>query len=468
MRERACGVFGIQIGLAERKVRGHAVDERLGGLPLQKLFQLGEIGVRRLIALELRAAEDRFDRERKRPLGAIELGQRVVGPAGLHEHGGATQHRVFGGDSGQRNRFLELVQRLVLQPQGLAHLREHVVRLGVVRRERYGAARRLHGLIQMIQLLERARAGGQATGMQWRKGRQRVQPAQGFLGAQPGQLDAREIQIGVRELRIDIDRAARRDGRRLAVALVVEQTREIAVTLGILGTQCDGPLVVNACAFEVVQAFVGVAEIVVCFGRLRGERQHALERDAAVFELAGLLLEDAEVVPGRRQLRIERHGMQRRLLTLAEQAFLTAHLREIAVIRGRRPRRLAGLAQMRDREIQIAVRVSHEPEQMQRVGLTRPDREHALAPLFRLIGLSRIPMRMGFGKGLLNVQGRYRSGGRVHRLLERVKIMGGGDHSARLRSFRAMRLIELAGIQEYMGRRALGDDAVAAGSLRLV
>jgi hypothetical protein len=76
---------------------------------------------------------------------------------------------------------------------------------------------------------------------------------------------------------------------------------------------------------------------------------------------------------------------------------------------------------MRDCEIQIAVRVGHQPQEMQRVGLPRPDREHALAPLFRLIGLSRIPMRMGFGKGLLNVEGRYCMGGRIHRSLEWVK-----------------------------------------------
>ena len=31
---------------------------------------------------------------------------------------------------------------------------------------------------------------------------------------------------------------------------------------------------------------------------------------------------------------------------------------------------------MRDREIQIAVRIGHETEEIGRVGLTRPDRQH--------------------------------------------------------------------------------------------
>ena len=81
-----------------------------------------------------------------------------------------------------------------------------------------------------------------------------------------------------------------------------------------------------------------------------------------------------------------------------EQPLLAAHFGEVAEIDGRRARRLAGLPHMGDREVEIAVRIGHQPEEIGRVRLARPDRQHLPA---RHLGFVRPALRPG-GAGALD------------------------------------------------------------------
>ena len=99
-------------------------------------------------------------------------------------------------------------------------------------------------------------------------------------------------------------------------------------------------------------------------GRLGPEADQTLERHTAVFEFTRFLLHDAQIVPGRRKIRIERHRAATGVLTVGEQPLLPAHFSQIAVKGRRRARRLARLAQMGDRQIQISVRMRHQAQKM--------------------------------------------------------------------------------------------------------
>ncbi|WP_408592020.1 hypothetical protein [Paraburkholderia tropica] len=69
---------------------------------------------------------------------------------------------------------------------------------------------------------------------------------------------------------------------------------------------------------------------------------------------------------------------------------------------------------MRDRQIQIAVCMCHQAEQMQRIGLPRPRGKHALREHFGLVGLAGIPVRIGFRQCFLNVHAARRGWGTGH------------------------------------------------------
>jgi hypothetical protein len=72
-----------------------------------------------------------------------------------------------------------------------------------------------------------------------------------------------------------------------------------------------------------------------------------------------------------------------------------AAMGEIAEEHRRRARCEAGMAQMPDRQVEIAVGVGHQPDQMHGIGLSRADREHLLAGDFCLVGVTRGAMRAG-------------------------------------------------------------------------
>ena len=109
------------------------------------------------------------------------------------------------------------------------------------------------------------------------------------------------------------------------------------------------------------------------------QRQHPFQAKPAFLEFSGFLQDDAEIVPGARQRAVHGHRAPRRRLAFGQQALLAAHLGEIADIHGRRPRRLARFAQLADRQVQIAIGMRHQSEQMQRIGLARPNGQDTLA-----------------------------------------------------------------------------------------
>ena len=117
----------------------------------------------------------------------------------------------------------------------------------------------------------------------------------------------------------------------------------------------------------------------MCFGPFGLQDHHPFQAIEAGFQLAALLQDDAQIIPCRRQLGVQRHGALSGLFSFRQPTFLAAHFSQVAEINRRRARRLAGLAQMRDSQIQIAVGVRHHPQQLQSIGLARPCRQHPLA-----------------------------------------------------------------------------------------
>ena len=131
------------------------------------------------------------------------------------------------------------------------------------------------------------------------------------------------------------------------------------------------------------------------------ERKRALEAEPALVELQHLLQDDAEIVPGGGEVGRERDRPPPGLFALDEEPSLPAHLGEIAEIDCGRARRLTGLTQMSDGEVEVAVRVGHEPEELHCVRLARPDREHPPAGHLGLVRAAGAPR----GAGALNRRG---------------------------------------------------------------
>src|SRR5262249_14415849 len=73
-------------------------------------------------------------------------------------------------------------------------------------------------------------------------------------------------------------------------------------------------------------------------------------------------------------------------------------LAEIAEINGGRTGRLAGLAQMGNRQVEIAEVIGHEAHEVARIRLPRPDRENLPAGHLRLVHMPRPP----FGASVLD------------------------------------------------------------------
>ena len=86
---------------------------------------------------------------------------------------------------------------------------------------------------------------------------------------------------------------------------------------------------------------------------------------------------------------------RRCLLALGEQTLLAAHLGEVAKVDRGRPRRLAGLAHVRDGEIEIAERIGHEAEEISGVRLSRPHRQHLPAGHLCFVGATGGPSGAG-------------------------------------------------------------------------
>ena len=160
----------------------------------------------------------------------------------------------------------------------------------------------------------------------------------------------------------------------------------------------------------VAQALAGVAQVVVGLRAVGQQRGHALQAIEAGGQLACLLQDDAQVVPALGQPRVGGHRAPGGRLGFVEPSLLAAHFRQIAAIGGRRRGRLAGRAQMRQRQRWMAVRMRDQAEQMPRVRLVRNRVQHPQAKVFGLRGLTGVPVRVGQGDGLADGQ---RRGGAV-------------------------------------------------------
>ena len=83
-----------------------------------------------------------------------------------------------------------------------------------------------------------------------REGQQGIQPTQGFALAQPRGFDFGQIQIGVHQLRIELDGMARGCRGLLELPLRTQQERQVAMRFGIAGVQCQRLPVVKLRAFQ--------------------------------------------------------------------------------------------------------------------------------------------------------------------------------------------------------------------------
>ena len=330
---------------------------------------------------------------------------RLRRPAELDKQCGTVQQRGLPRGAGQRRGAVVGGQRWFEPAERLEHLAQRIMRLGVFRRRRHRELRGIQRRRQLVELLQHQRLRRQPTGMHRGEGQQGIQPAQGVAMALPRGFDAGQVDVGVGQLRVELDRPAAVLRGLVVVAPVVQQVGQVAVRLGVVRLERQGLHPILLRLVQQAQALAGVAQVVVRLGVVRLQRQHALQAEPAFIQPARLLEDDAEVVPGASLVRGHRHSAAGGLLAVRHQAALAAHLRQVAEIHRRGARRLAGLAQMRDGQVEVAVSVRHDPEQVHGVRLARPDREHLLARHLRLVGLPRLPMRPGAAEGLADVEG---------------------------------------------------------------
>ena len=210
----------------------------------------------------------------------------------------------------------------------------------------------------------------------------------------------------VGEARVEVDRAARHLLGAAVLALIVEQIGQIAVGLGVVGLERQGGVPALLRFRSEAEALEGVGQVVERLGVIRLERERALDAEPALVEFQHLLQNDAEIVPGRGKMGRERNSASSRLLTFRQQAPLAAHLGEVTEVDRRRARGSAGLAHVRDGEVEIAVGVGHEAEEVGRVGLAGPGRQHLPAGHLRFVGATRGPSGAGALDGLFDADWR--------------------------------------------------------------
>jgi hypothetical protein len=239
--------------------------------------------------------------------------------------------------------------------------------------------------------------------MRRREGNERVEHMQSVYMPVAYGVRGGEIDIGVGEARIELDRAARHALRSIVRTLVIEQIGKVAVGLGVIGPQRKRRAPALLRLGRKPEPFEGVGEVVERLRVVGVERQRPLEAKPALVELQHLLQDDAEIVPGGGEVGRERHRPPSRLFALGEQPLLAAHLGEVAEVDRRRARRSAGLAHMRDRKVEITERVGHEAQEIGRVRLARPHSQHLPAEHLRFVRPSRRPCHSGALNGLCDI-----------------------------------------------------------------
>ena len=416
MAEGLFGIADVEKNLAEAEVQRRPVRE---GDPFARdqRLHLPDQRIAGLEALEVGLTEQDPRRIGEGPGGLLHRLHRLGLAAELHEQRAAVGDRVHLRGAGQRGgavvgreRRLELAHRL----EDLAH---RIVRLGALRRRKSRSLRRVERFVEPVELFQRERCRRKRPRMARREGQERLQRMQGVGMAMARGVDRGEIDIGVGEMRLKLDGAARHGLGAVVFALVEHQVREVAVDLGVVGLEVERRAPALLRLGRPPEAFQGVGEVVERLGVVRLERERPFEAEPAFVELELFLQDDAEVVPGGREAGGERDCAARRLLALGEQALLAAHLGEVAEIDGRRARRPAGLAHMRDREVEIAERIGHEAEEVGRVRLPRPDSEHLPARHLGFVRPTLAPRRAGALDGLGDVEqwGRVRTERGGHR-----------------------------------------------------
>ncbi len=221
----------------------------------------------------------------------------------------------------------------------------------------------------------------------------------------------RQVQIGVHQARAEFDGVLGSGGRFVVAALGGQQECQVAVCLGIGRIQFQRLAVVRLRTLQTLQAPQRVGEIVVRRRPVGLEQDHALQAVEAFRKLARLLQHDAQIVPARHQRRVHGHRAAGRVFRFGEQPLLAVHLGQIAGIGSWGARCQASLAQVSDGEIEMAVGMRHQAKQVQRVGLTGPGGQHALAQQLRLGGLTGAPVSVGAVERFRDAQG-FRATGR--------------------------------------------------------
>ena len=255
--------------------------------------------------------------------------------------------------------------------QRLQDLTEHIVPAGTVGCNAQRLAHAGERVLVVPAFCQQLSTCSQRTRMLRRKCDEGIDPAFGIRITQARHLDLGQIEVGIRQLRIDIDGTLCGGNGLVETPEVVQQKCQIAVGFGIVRPQDQGTLVAGLRRIQLFQAFVGVAQVVVRLVVVRLQRHDALQTFQTGVEFSAFLQDDAQIVPCANQFRIQSHGESGGLLRLCQQAFLTAHFGQIAVIRRRCHGDQASLAQIIDRQIQLAIGMRDQSKLMQRVRLRR-------------------------------------------------------------------------------------------------
>jgi hypothetical protein len=210
-------------------------------------------------------------------------------PSELHEKRPAVGDRVHlrraGKDGGaviSRERRFELAH-------GLKNLADRVVRFGGFRRGGRRALGPIHRLVEPVEILQRQRFRGERARMRRRKGDERVERAQCVGVAMTRGLDAGEIDVGVHEPWIELDRAPRHAFGAVEIALIEVEIGEIAVGLRVIGSQLERRSPAFLGLRRQPQPLEGVGEVVDRLGVVGLQRQRAFEARPAFVELERLL-----------------------------------------------------------------------------------------------------------------------------------------------------------------------------------
>ena len=330
-------------------------DER-NPLARQQRLHLADQRIARLEALEVRLAEQDARRMREGPRRFLHRLRGFDFAAELHEERAPVGDRVHLRRTGQRGGAVISRERRLERAHGLKDLADGVMRFRAFRRREGCALRRVQGLVQPVQLLQRQRSSSERSRMRRRKGEQGVEHMQGVRMTVAYSVGGGEIDVGVGEARVELDRAARQGFGAVIFALIVEQIGQIAVGLGVVGLQRQRGVPALLRLRREAEALEGVGQVVERLGVIRLEHERALDAELALVELQHLLQDDAKVVPGRGKVGRERNRPPARLLTFGQQALLAAHFGEVAEVDRRRAWGSAGLTHVRDGEVEIADR----------------------------------------------------------------------------------------------------------------